>query len=65
MIALGAAGGHMRLAVRDDGRGFEPDQVEGVGFGIRSMRERAQLLGAELRLESKPGCGTRVEIALP
>jgi signal transduction histidine kinase len=65
MIALGAAGGRMRLAVRDDGRGFEPDQVEGVGFGIRSMRERAQLLGAELRLESKPGCGTRVEIALP
>jgi signal transduction histidine kinase len=65
MIALGAPGGRMLLAVRDDGRGFEPDQVEGAGFGIRSMRERAQLLGAELRLESKPGYGTRVEIALP
>ena len=64
-IALGAAGGRMLLAVRDDGRGFEPDQVEGAGFGIRSMRERAQLLGAELRLESKPGYGTQIEIALP
>ena len=64
-IALGAAGGRMLLAVRDDGRGFEPDQVEGAGFGIRSMRERAQLLGAELRLESKPGSGTQIEIALP
>jgi signal transduction histidine kinase len=64
-IGLGAVGGRMLLAVRDDGRGFEPDQVEGAGFGIRSMRERAQLLGAELRLESKPGHGTRVEIALP
>jgi signal transduction histidine kinase len=63
-IALGAAGGGMLLAVRDDGRGFDPDQVEGAGFGIRSMRERAQLLGGELRLESKPGYGTRVEIAL-
>ena len=55
----------MLLAVRDDGRGFDPEQVEGAGFGIRSMRERAQLLGAELRLESKPGQGTQVELALP
>jgi signal transduction histidine kinase len=64
-IALGAAGGRTLLAIRDDGCGFEPDQVEGTGFGIRSMRERAHLLGTELRLESKPGYGTRVEIALP
>ncbi len=47
-IALGTVGGGMLLAVRDDGRGFDPEQVEGAGFGIRSMRERAQLLGAEL-----------------
>ena len=64
-IALGTVGGGMLLSVRDDGRGFDPEQVEGAGFGIRSMRERAQLLGAELRLESKPGQGTQVELALP
>jgi signal transduction histidine kinase len=64
-IALGTIGEGVLLAVRDDGRGFDPEQVDGAGFGIRSMRERAQLLGAELRLESKPGQGTRVELALP
>jgi signal transduction histidine kinase len=64
-IDLGATRGRMVLAVRDDGCGFEPEQVEGAGFGISSMRERAELVGADLRLESKPGAGTRVEIALP
>lgn len=57
--------GQLHVAVRDDGRGFDTEaEAMSGGFGLRSMQERAQLLGAELQLESRPGHGTRVEIAL-
>ena len=60
----------VRLALKDDGVGFDPDlpvRVEGDkgGFGLISMRERARLLGGELRVESSPGQGTLVEATLP
>ena len=60
----------VRLALKDDGVGFDPDlpvRVEGDkgGFGLISMRERARLLGGELRVESGPGQGTLVEATLP
>jgi PAS domain S-box-containing protein len=56
--------------VEDDGSGFDPAEVgeDGSpyrGVGIRSMRERAKLLGGELRIASKRGGGTRVEILAP
>lgn len=55
----------LRLQVRDDGQGFSltrPEQVyEGEEyFGLRSMTERAKLLGASLRIETAPGSGTCV-----
>jgi two-component system nitrate/nitrite sensor histidine kinase NarX len=51
--------------IADDGHGFDlrnaaPDQL---GLGI--MRERAETVGAELRLESWPDRGTRVTLAWP
>lgn len=55
------------LRVEDDGIGFDPEATRRRstgGFGLVSMLERAELLGAELRLESAPGAGTRVEVAL-
>lgn len=56
------------VAVADDGVGFSPEQVaprdDGTGFGLISLRERARLAGAELRLASAPGQGTRVEVTL-
>ena len=60
----------VRLIVQDDGRGFDPDaprqtNASGGGFGLISMRERARLLGGELRVESSPGKGTLVEATLP
>ena len=65
-ICLGDRDGRLRVAVRDDGRGFdaEAERVAAHGFGLRSMRERAQLVGGDLWLESQPGRGTRVELAL-
>jgi signal transduction histidine kinase len=56
----------IELEVEDDGRGFDPFEMSaGAGFGLLSMRERAAELGADLTLESAPGCGTRVRVALP
>jgi signal transduction histidine kinase len=55
------------LRVSDNGVGFEPAQANGggVGFGLTSMRERAEALGGELRIESRPGGGTRIEVTVP
>src|SRR5829696_951171 len=56
------------LRVVDDGRGFlcEPGFPGSMaGEGLPGMRERAQLLGGRLLVESAPGAGTRIEVTLP
>jgi signal transduction histidine kinase len=52
------------LDVRDDGRGVAPGAA-GSGFGLRAMRERAELLGGTWTLESAPREGTTVSVCLP
>jgi len=55
-----------RLEVNDDGGGFDPAEGDrSGGLGLRGMRERAQTIGATLRVESSPGSGTRVSIVVP
>jgi signal transduction histidine kinase len=58
------------ITVADDGIGF--DTSEGIshqggkgGFGLFSIRERLQHLGASLKVDSKPGQGTRVTLVAP
>jgi len=56
------------LLVEDDGPGFataSEDTSAGEHLGLLGMRERAQLLGAELAITSAPGKGTAVSLALP
>jgi signal transduction histidine kinase len=53
------------LEVCDDGSGFEPSEVDGAGYGLRGMYERAERLGATLNVVSAPGTGTRVSVAVP
>jgi len=57
----------LTLRVRDDGRGFDgaPETRTGGGFGLTSMRERAEGLGAVFRLQSAVGAGTTVEVRWP
>ncbi len=56
----------VRLVVEDDGCGFDPDATSlSRGFGLLSMRERAESVGGLLNLDSAPSCGTRVEVAVP
>ncbi|MBS2963690.1 hypothetical protein KGA66_11565 [Actinocrinis puniceicyclus] len=56
----------LRAFVEDDGDGFDVhNQARGDGLGIRSMRERARLLGGTLHLRSRVGQGTHVDLAIP
>ncbi len=60
--------GFYRCFVEDDGCGFEPMQLaapDARGFGIRSMRERAQAIGGTVEIQSAPGRGTRVMVRVP
>lgn len=63
-IRLSEEGGAVHACVTDDGAGFDLDRGNG-GFGLAGMRERAALLGGRVRIESAPGSGTTVRIALP
>jgi signal transduction histidine kinase len=55
----------LSLRVSDDGRGFDPAQDPGEGFGLESMRERASGLGGRVDVESAPGKGTRITCVCP
>ena len=55
----------VRLIVADDGCGFAPEAAEPGGLGLRSIAERVRILGGQLRIDSAPGTGTRLEVAAP
>ena len=59
----------LSFAVKDDGRGFDPESVDGspgmTGTGLRNMRERAALMGWSLSLRSAPGQGCEVLVGVP
>jgi signal transduction histidine kinase len=57
--------GGLRLTVADNGRGFETSVGGSKGYGLRSMRERAELIGASLAIDSRPQDGTRVVVDVP
>ncbi len=62
-VRLSSSGGRLELVVQDDGRGFDTSGSSS-GHGLHSLRTRAGALGAKLDLESHPGHGTRVAVAL-
>lgn len=56
------------MEVVDDGHGFNPEApAQGArhGMGMNTMRERAQAIGADLLVESKPGLGCKIRVELP
>lgn len=55
----------MSLTIRDNGRGFDPATTGRDSFGLLGIRERALLLGATMAINSAPGGGTSVAIAIP
>jgi signal transduction histidine kinase len=58
------AGGPLALEIEDDGQGFDVDAARG-GMGLENIGERASALGGALALESAPGCGTALRVAIP
>lgn len=64
-ITLRAGATGTSLSVRDNGRGFAPRARRDDRYGLLGMRERAKLLGGRLRVESRPGHGTRVVVSAP
>jgi signal transduction histidine kinase len=57
-----------RLRGRDDGRGIDPQILQGSRaghFGIPGMRERARLVGGSPAFCSKPDCGTEIDLTVP
>jgi two-component system sensor histidine kinase DegS len=53
------------LTIRDDGDGFNIDQPKRQGMGLRSMRERAELISGELIVDSRINLGTKVILKYP
>ena len=70
MLNLERREASIRLAVSDDGTGFDDSDAarargEGHGMGLMSMRERSELLGGTFQIESASGQGTTVAVTLP
>ncbi len=58
----------LRVTVSDQGTGFNPNAAlenEGTGFGLFSIKERLELMGGSLRIESSPGNGAALSLIIP
>lgn len=64
-IALEAVGRHLRMRVIDNGRGCAAALVRDAGNGIRGMRERAAMVGGQLRIEDAETAGVMIAWELP
>jgi signal transduction histidine kinase len=61
-VDLRATAKGLRLSIRDDGYGFDLEEIPQGHFGLGNMRERAEAIGAALEIESQPGRGTQVVV---
>jgi PAS domain S-box-containing protein len=72
-VSVELGGGELKGLVEDDGEGFVPgagsddgkDGGPAAGVGLRSMRERTEMIGGRLEISSHPGRGTAVEVRVP
>jgi PAS domain S-box-containing protein len=69
-VDLSRTGEEVRVTIRDDGAGFDVAAarervLRGEGFGLVGMRERVQLFGGRIEVESAIGGGTTIEVHVP
>ncbi len=66
-VLIESHGGLVRTVVEDDGCGFEPTAIDlrQPHLGLYGIRERAELLGGKVMIESSPGQGTSLFIEIP
>jgi signal transduction histidine kinase len=70
IISLAFSPEQVDLEITDDGKGFEVPKspaefAPGGHFGLLGMFERAELIGADLKIQSTPGKGARLAVHLP
>lgn len=65
LVELEHSPGELRLTVADNGKGFDPRTVNGGHFGLKGLRERADLVGAKLDITSEPQHGTTLILHAP
>jgi signal transduction histidine kinase len=63
-VSVREVAARVQVVVRDDGRGFDPDE-RSTGFGLLGMSERIDLAQGWLKVKSVPGEGTMVQVELP
>ncbi len=64
-VEVGITPRQVTAVVRDHGSGFNVEEPDREGIGLRSMEERASLLGGTFKLGPDPGGGARAEVRLP
>jgi signal transduction histidine kinase len=64
-IKLAGTSGGVVLEVKDNGQGFSVQELRQNAMGLRIMRYRSELIGADLRIDSTPGKGTVVSCSCP
>jgi signal transduction histidine kinase len=64
-VALDAAPSDLVLTVADDGRGFDPGRVSPNGLGLKGIRERAEMLGGRMEIDSREGGPTTLRLRVP
>jgi signal transduction histidine kinase len=64
-IALDFTESHIGLEVEDNGQGFSLNESPNGSFGLLGMKERTSLLDGTFAIDSKPGNGTRLAVAIP
>jgi signal transduction histidine kinase len=70
LIQIALGWDRLSIEIEDDGKGFDPADTAspaptGRGLGLLGMRERVELLGGTLTLDSSPGQGTRLALSVP
>ena len=64
-LAFNFQADHLALSISDDGVGFVIGETRPNGMGLKSMNERAVLIGGELLIETEPGAGTKILLTYP
>lgn len=65
-LRLEDSGNKITLIIQDQGAGFDPQkEAPEDSYGILSMKERVQLLGGVMKIDSEPGAGTQITIIVP
>jgi two-component system sensor histidine kinase UhpB len=65
VISISSRDDVLHVAIKDDGHGFDLNQVKGKGLGLISMEERVRHLGGSFSISPKPADGTRIDIRIP